>query len=104
MTEFFELLTRCAALGSTFFDERLKLECGGAAGFGIVLTFNPGLRGLLILCGSFLAGHYFAEQRLDAGTHFLVGKNHTHTKFTEILKERVGPCGTLSFFVGAIGC
>ena len=73
-------------------------------GISIVLSGNPSLSSLLIFGRYLVAGNHLLQESLYASLHLLVGKDHTETKLTEVLEERVGPCRTLTLLVGSIRC
>src|SRR5574344_1417916 len=104
MFEFLNLFAGWATSVSALFYERSKFLSCNAAFCCIIFAVNPFLSGTLVVCGHFGIGNHFFEQGLDAFAHLLVGRNHTHTEFAEIFKQTVGPCRTLAFGVGRVGC
>ena len=87
VAEFGQLLASVATLLGTSLNHRLELKSGSAACLSIVLTVNPFLSSGLVFGRSLSSGNNVLQQLLNACTHLLIGKDHTHTKLAEVLEE-----------------
>ena len=103
VAEFVELCANRATFGLTGLDERFETGGGRLALGRFVLAVEPLLCGFLEFCAHMLIVEATREDFGDAGAHFLVGQGHTESVFAEVFEKRVGPCRSVSLFVGGVG-
>ena len=82
-----ELLASFATLLSTSLNHGFELLSGCAACYCIVLSIDPFLSSCLVFCRSFFGSDNVLQQLLNACTHLLVSKDHTHTKLAEVFEQ-----------------
>ena len=83
--------------------ERNNLLCHTACLGSIILVVKPSLCKSLDLVRALVALGRTLHQSLDTSLHFLIGNTHAKTKLSEVLKERVTPCRTVTLRVDSIG-
>ena len=103
VAQLLDLLGQFVAFFSSGVDERHHLVGHLAGDVGVFLVVYPALGELFHFGTRAVAHSDFLQQVGQTGFHLLVGHHHTQTKFAEVLKERVGPSGTLPLLVGGVG-